>query len=187
MKLMPHTRSQGPPRNLFTIKSSFSSSASEVSASSSSSFSHFTPAFNLAPKPSATIPHHLPVLVHLVLYPLFKWRTAPFTSRLPPVSPALLHPSPFRTSRMIGPCRFLPTSRRPSPIRASSMVVTTRMHPPTSIASLAFAAPSPLRVLISMLGTFRSSHSLSLVAQPSGSILSQQALSLLGQVFVMLS
>ncbi|XP_022003684.1 uncharacterized protein LOC110901146 [Helianthus annuus] len=56
---MPHTRSQGPPPLPFTLKSSFSSSASEVGASSSTSSSHFTPAFDFTPKSS---PHNSPPL-----------------------------------------------------------------------------------------------------------------------------
>ncbi|XP_035831892.1 uncharacterized protein LOC118480970 [Helianthus annuus] len=54
---MPHTRSQGPPPLPLALRSSFSSSTSEVRASSSTSFSQSTPVFDLTPKSS---PHNSP-------------------------------------------------------------------------------------------------------------------------------
>ncbi|XP_035830039.1 ATP-dependent RNA helicase glh-2-like [Helianthus annuus] len=64
---MPHTRSQGPPPLPLALRSSFSSSTSEVRASSSTSFSQSTPVFDLTPKSSPHNSPHPPA--HLVHHP----------------------------------------------------------------------------------------------------------------------
>ncbi|XP_021991969.1 uncharacterized protein LOC110888769 [Helianthus annuus] len=89
---MPHTRSQGPPPLPFTLKSSFSSSTSEVRASSSTSSSHSTPAFDFTPKssphnsPPPTRPPSPPPVVHMARRTVYDQATTGFAGGNSPIT-----------------------------------------------------------------------------------------------------
>ncbi|XP_021985862.1 uncharacterized protein LOC110882073 [Helianthus annuus] len=89
---MPHTRSQGPPPLPFALKSSFSSSTSEVRASSSTSFSQSTPAFDFTPKssphnsPPPTRPPSPPPVVHMARRTVYDQATTGFAGGNSPIT-----------------------------------------------------------------------------------------------------
>ncbi|XP_022004496.1 uncharacterized protein LOC110902064 [Helianthus annuus] len=89
---MPHTRSQGPPPLLFALKSSFSSSTSEVRASSSTSFSQSTPAFDFTPKssphnsPPPTRPPSPPPVAHMARRTVYDQATTGFAGGNSPIT-----------------------------------------------------------------------------------------------------
>ncbi|KAJ0870421.1 putative retrotransposon gag domain, aspartic peptidase domain superfamily [Helianthus annuus] len=89
---MPHTRSQGPPPLPLALRSSFSSSTSEVRASSSTSFSQSTPFFDLTPKssphnsPPPTRPPSPPPVAHMARRTVYDQATTGFAGGNSPIT-----------------------------------------------------------------------------------------------------